>query len=522
MSSTSLAKRGLNSSEYVELIKIFTLALEKHKDYMNSLNVFPVPDADTGTNMYVSIKGIQDSLKNKSNLNNFDELSKSVADFALLSAQGNSGLLVAQLFRGINSAMKGSNELGLKELSESFDKTYEYAYTSVHEPQEGTMITIMRECASKAKSLENKNMSFVEVFEEISKSAKNAADETINQMELLKQANVIDSGAYGFSVMLEAAFNCLGIDNKGNVNLKLDGSYSFIPNIPQERSFNKEFFQDSSHDDWGYCVVFAISGKGIDIEKIKDQLSDKGRSLVVSGSDSVCKVHIHSESPDEILEFSKKFGEISNENISNMDEQFDEMKSNVSQKFKNNVSILAITSGEGITNFLKKNTFGSINFLSNKDFEEIDKSKFYNLINKIESENVLIIGNSIKVNEKLSKIVDPFSSNFKIIQSKNDSELISSIFAFSPETDLNENMINISSALHENISIHLSDSDLENLDLNNNLKDLDHRFITILSHENKAEESSKIQKYLEDNFDLDGIEMITHSSSEYDFIVSVE
>ena len=344
MSSTSLAKRGLNSSEYVELIKIFTLALEKHKDYMNSLNVFPVPDADTGTNMYVSIKGIQDSLKNKSNLNNFDELSKSVADFALLSAQGNSGLLVAQLFRGINSAMKGSNELGLKELSESFDKTYEYAYTSVHEPQEGTMITIMRECASKAKSLENKNMSFVEVFEEISKSAKNAADETINQMELLKQANVIDSGAYGFSVMLEAAFNCLGIDNKGNVNLKLDGSYSFIPNIPQERSFNKEFFQDSSHDDWGYCVVFAISGQGIDIEKIKDQLSDKGRSLVVSGSDSVCKVHIHSESPDGILEFSKKFGEISNENISNMDEQFDEMKSNVSQKFKNNVSILAITS----------------------------------------------------------------------------------------------------------------------------------------------------------------------------------
>ena len=268
--------------------------------------------------------------------------------------------------------------------------------------------------------------------------------------------------------------------------------------------------------------MFAISGQGNDIEKIKDQLSDKGRSLVVSGSDSVCKVHIHSESPDEILEFSKKFGEISNENISNMDEQFDEMKSNVSQKFKNNVSILAITSGEGITNFLKKNTFGSINFLSNKDFEEIDKSKFYNLIKKIESENVLIIGNSIKVNEKLSKFVDPLSSNFKIIQSNNDSELISSIFAFSPETDLNENMINISSALHENISIHLSDSDLENLDLNNNLKDLDHRFITILSHENKPEESSKIQKYLEDNFDLDGIEMITHSSSEYDFIVSVE
>ena len=316
--SISLEKRGLDSSEYIELIKIFTLALEKHKDYMNSLNVFPVPDADTGTNMYVSIKGIQDNLKEKSKSYNFDELAKDIADFALLSAQGNSGLLVAQLFRGINSAMQNSEVFGLKELAESLNKTYEFAYTSVHEPQEGTMITIMRECASKAKELSNKDLSFVEVFEEVAKIAKYSADETINQMDLLKQANVIDSGAYGLSVMLEAANNCLELDDNGNVKLKLDGTYSFIPTIPEEQNFNKEFFQDSSHDDWGYCVVYAISGNKLDSENIKSELSDKGRSLVVSGSDSVCKVHIHAEKPDEILEFSKKFGEISNENISNM------------------------------------------------------------------------------------------------------------------------------------------------------------------------------------------------------------
>ena len=172
------------------------------------------------------------------------------------------------------------------------------------------------------------------VFEEVAKIAKHSADETINQMDLLKQANVIDSGAYGLSVMLEAANNCLELDDNGNVKLKLDGTYSFIPTIPEEQNFNKEFFQDSSHDDWGYCVVYAISGNKLDSENIKSELSDKGRSLVVSGSDSVCKVHIHAEKPDEILEFSKKFGEISNENISNMDEQFDEMKNNVSQKFK--------------------------------------------------------------------------------------------------------------------------------------------------------------------------------------------
>ena len=107
--SISLEKRGLDSSEYIELIKIFTLALEKHKDYMNSLNVFPVPDADTGTNMYVSIKGIQDNLKEKSKSYNFDELAKDIADFALLSAQGNSGLLVAQWLMDSTSKSSGKH-----------------------------------------------------------------------------------------------------------------------------------------------------------------------------------------------------------------------------------------------------------------------------------------------------------------------------------------------------------------------------------------------------------------------------
>ena len=519
--SISLEKRGLDSSEYIELIKIFTLALEKHKDYMNSLNVFPVPDADTGTNMYVSIKGIQDNLKEKSKSCNFDELAKNIADYALLSAQGNSGLLVAQLFRGINSVMQNSDVFGLKELAESLNKTYEFAYTSVHEPQEGTMITIMRECAAKAKELANKDLSFVEVFEEVVKIAKYSTEETINQMELLKQANVIDSGAYGFSVMLEAANNCLALDSNGNVKLKLDGTYAFIPKIPEEQNFNKEFFQDSSHDDWGYCVVYAISGKELNSENIKSELSDKGRSLVVSGSDSVCKVHIHAEKPNEILEFSKKFGEISNENISNMDEQFDEMKNSVSQKFKDDISIIAITSGDGITEFLQKNTFGTIRFLTNKDFYKMNDNDFKEFISSSKEGNILLMGNSEQCINKISNFAE-VNKRITTIKSSNDSELISSIFAFSPETDLKENKINISSALEENISIFLTESDVDNLDFNNKLKDLDQRFITVLGHEDKPEFSKKIDDYLNKKFDLEGLELITHSSPEYDFIVSVE
>ena len=145
-----------------------------------------------------------------------------------------------------------------------------------------------------------------------------------------------------------------------------------------------------------------------------------------------------------------------------------------------------------------------------------------NYIEKIESENILIIGNSKKVIDKFESLPNIFENNIKVIESSNDAELISAIFAFSPETDLNENMINISSALEENISITLNESDISSLIKNDKLKNLDQRFITILSHEDKSQSSKKIQQFLENNFELDGIELITHSSSEYDFIVSVE
>ena len=204
-----------------------------------------------------------------------------------------------------------------------------------------------------------------------------------------------------------------------------------------------------------------------------------------------------------------------------MDEQFDEMKNSVSQKFKDDISIIAITSDAGITEFLQKNTFGTIRFLTNDDFYKMNDNDFKKFISSFEEKNILLMGNSEKCINKISNFAEN-NKRITTIKSSNDSELISSIFAFSPETDLKENKINISSALEENISIFLTESDLESKDMKSKLKDLDQRFITVLGHENKPELSKKIDNYLNKKFDLEGLELITHSSSEYDFIVSVE
>ena len=276
MTSREVIKRGLNAEDYIQLINVFTLSLEEHREVMNSLNVFPVPDADTGTNMYISVKGIMDNLENKDQYDDLNLLCKDVANFALLSAQGNSGLLIAQLFRGFHKGVSSSDIIGLPELALSLQQSYEYAFNSVHEPQEGTIITVMRECAKIAnKYLNSNNLDFKLALEAISQRAKSAVEETKSQMDLLAQADVIDSGAYGFSVMLEAASNCIESDERGNVNLRVDGTNSFIPEIPTNYSLDQNFFQASSHDeDWGYCVVFALSGNNLDSEEITNSFEN--------------------------------------------------------------------------------------------------------------------------------------------------------------------------------------------------------------------------------------------------------
>ena len=261
--------------------------------------------------------------------------------------------------------------------------------------------------------------------------------------------------------------------------------------------------------------------KGIDNVNEKE-LTDKGRSLVVSGTENVVKIHIHSENPDEVVEFSKKFGDISNENITNMDEQFDEMKNKVTQKFENEVSIVAVTSGEGIVSFLKKNTFGNIEFISNNELENMNNDEFNKFISTISSKKIILFGNSLQAFEDLSKHSKGNSKKLHVIKSINDSELVSCVFAFSPEIDISENLININSSLEENITFELKKDNLDSSIITNLVKDLDNRFIIIYHHQDDLEDAKKIEEVLLNNFKIDGVEFISHISNKYDFLISVE
>jgi len=528
--TTTLNENGLSSNDYIRMIKVFAITLNEHRDVMNALNVFPVPDADTGTNMYISIKGIQDNI-NPDQFEDFNLLSKHIADLALLSAQGNSGLLIAQLFRGIHKSMTKSKTLGLNEFVDALESSYEFAQSSVYKPEEGTIITVMRECAQVAKEYSKYADANLEtVFEAVIERAKLAVGETKEQMELLKRADVVDSGAYGFSVMLEAAFNCLERDDSGNLSIRIDGTHSFVPDILEHNALDKSFFEESSHDgDWGYCTVFALTGDSLNVEVIKEELSNLGRSVVVSGSDTVCKIHVHVEDPEEVLRTASKFGDISNKNITNMDEQYKEMREQILSQHSDEISLIVITEGKGIEGFLKDNTYGSLKIVKTSDFLKMPLEDFADKVSDISSKSKIIVSNNEEDYQKILNFYGQSNKDVIIIGTKNDAELVSAILSFSPEQDVEGNIFGMKDAVSSTTSIVIHPSQLQdknaliNFLVEESGLEMSNTFISLfLSESLDVDQIAHLNELLLEDLGVAEVETITCDSKKWDILISVE
>ena len=319
-------KIGLEPNELIDLIEVFCETLEEHRESINSLNVFPVPDGDTGTNMFFTIKGIRDYISEDTKSLDLASMVKLLSKWALLSARGNSGLLIAQLFKGLAFALNDDDLLGPKQFVKALIKTTEFAYESMPNPQEGTILTVLKESANASdKSLSKNPDDLIYIWKIANDIAKKTVDDTPNQMELLKNAGVLDAGGYGLSLMLEASFNCLFRDQEGNIIFSIPSDKSlYIPEVIKHKPIEKEFLQSVEDESWGFCTSFVIQGSSINIDNVKDDLNKKGKSLVVTGDTELLKIHIHVENPDEIIKYSQKFGDISHEDIQNMNLQTSE------------------------------------------------------------------------------------------------------------------------------------------------------------------------------------------------------
>lgn len=276
-----------------------------YKEQVNALNVYPVPDGDTGTNMHLTMQSIRREL-DTCDENNMPSVAKAIAYGGLLGARGNSGVILSQLFKGFSESIRDHKTVSVDTLKTAFEQASRLGYAAVMKPVEGTILTVAREVGSGARKA--KVTTIEELLECALKSGQIALDNTPNQLPALKQAGVVDSGGQGYLYLLEGMLAYL--HNRA------------LPEAPKIESYAG---QGVEHEEFGYCTEFLMKDCTLPIEKVRELVAPYGDSLLVVGAEGYVKGHIHTNEPDELLSTVARHGNMVRTKVEDMSEQHTEI-----------------------------------------------------------------------------------------------------------------------------------------------------------------------------------------------------
>ncbi|GCF11373.1 DAK2 domain-containing protein [Dictyobacter arantiisoli] len=288
--------------------------LEVNRETINALNVFPVPDGDTGSNMAATMKSAIRNIA-ESEEKSAAAIAKKVAHDALLGARGNSGVILSQTLRGVAIGLEGKDTFNAQDLANAFQEASQLAYRAVIKPVEGTILTVVREVAEAAlKSAEHQN-DLVTEMQDVVAAAHKAVAQTPELLPILKQAGVVDAGGQGFCTILEGILRYMRGDATDQSN-NTDGSSTFNTEAHTKKGVV------SVEEEFGYEVVFLLRGTNLDVEDIRQTIIDMGGvSTVVAGDETMLKVHTHTLTPGQILDYGVSLGSLLDINIENLQEQ---------------------------------------------------------------------------------------------------------------------------------------------------------------------------------------------------------
>ena len=401
-----------------ELARAGLEAISANRDLVNALNVFPVPDGDTGTNMMLTMRSISQEMDAKST-EDVSATAEQMSRAALLGARGNSGLIMAQLFRGLEYALKDAKEVDAQRFAQGLKRAAEMAYDAVPDPKEGTMLTVLREmseaCTEKSSGPDATLLSVVSIA---AAQAMNTVERTPEMLDVLKEAGVVDSGGLGLAIMLLGMEQVLKGEGDGAVVVAPPGISADFASQGGV-AINANFIDAAEEEMWGYCTVFAIQGEALEVDEIRAQMESIGRSPVVAGDDRLVKVHVHMEDPGKALSAGISVGAISNIDIKSMDEQTAEWAANrrsdvaVSDSSDStdsmNLAVLAVAAGDGMVAFFEEAGMGAIAIVEGGDSMNPSVGDLLSAINNAPSNNVIVLPNNkniIGASEQAAELSD--------------------------------------------------------------------------------------------------------------------
>ncbi|EHQ91449.1 DAK2 domain fusion protein YloV [Desulfosporosinus youngiae DSM 17734] len=419
-------------------------ALELKKHDVDALNVFPVPDGDTGTNMFLTIQSAARDAE-KISSQSIGEVAAAASMGSLMGARGNSGVILSQLLRGIAKGLEGLQTANSLQVAQALQAGVDTAYKAVMKPVEGTILTVSKETARAALAAAKSGGSLLETLQEAQEKGFKSLAKTPDMLPVLKQAGVVDAGGQGFLVILGGWISALTGETLTSDTIS-DGESSPEQHIHKSVELKQEEFLQVESLDYPYCTEFLVKGTDLRVEQMKQDLLDRGDCLLVVGTPEVVKIHVHVKNPGKILDYAIQWGSLHEVQIHNMLEQNENMAHAMKEKTSENPSqplkefgVVAVAMGQGIADVFISLGADEVVFggqTMNPSTEDLAAA-----VRKVPAKQVFILPNNGNIVMAARQVKDVVSERqVHVIPSKSIPQGISALLSFNSEGDAEGNI----------------------------------------------------------------------------------
>ena len=546
----------INGLVLAEMIDLGSKNLAKNAEKINALNVFPVPDGDTGTNMNLSMSsGAKETAANV--VANIGELGKSFSKGLLMGARGNSGVILSQLFRGMSQYIADKKEVNAKEFAEAIQNGVSIAYKAIIKPVEGTILTVAREAAEAGMKAAENTTSVVEVMEAIYAEAQASLKRTPELLPILKEVGVVDSGGQGLVCVYQGFVAAL----KGEKIEGLEAVETNLVDMQFEDNHDMDFMNPEDIV-YGFCTEFTVrldkEKKEFNEDKFREDMSKFGDSLLVISDSEFVKIHVHTENPGDVFNYGQQYGELIKIKSDNMREQHREVlrkqeaKQATAPKELKEQAMISISMGAGLSKVL---TSMGVDYIveggqtMNPSTEDIMKA-----IKEVNAKNIFIFPNNKNIQLAAKQAAELAEENVFVIESKTAPQGLAAVMVFNPQASAEENFANMQEVLSTVSTLEVThavrDTNIEgveikkdefmgirngkivvsNLSLNTVLEELleksldeDSEIVTLyLGEESTEEYTDFLEQLIEEKYPDVEVELIESGQPVYPYIIGVE
>lgn len=420
----------INGNDWARSVKAGCIKLEHNRDQVDLLNVFPVPDGDTGTNMYLTLLAAAKEGEKNSQAT-LGKVAKAISLGSLMGARGNSGVIMSQIFRGIAKIMEGKTEANALDLAQALRAGSDTAYKAVMKPVEGTILTVIREIARVCEKEAQEGQDVLGSLLAGVKQGYKTLEKTPTMLPILKEAGVVDAGGRGLLYFLEGFIEGLAQDKE----IALDTYKEKITLTQDDRAKQSEILDLA----FNYCTEVLIKGENLDTGDIKDHLNPLGDSMLVVGDEDLVKIHIHSNHPGKVLETCLQFGTLSDIKINNMLEEVHEQRNNweeIKAQQTRKIGLVAVAAGDGIIRMLK--SLGVDEVVQGGQTMNPSTQDLLNACNEVDAPEIIILPNNGNIIMAAEQVKHLCEKKVDIVPTRSVMQAISALIAYNSEGDLEQ------------------------------------------------------------------------------------